>query len=289
LKDVPYLKDRTLATCAGSVYFRSTMHEYAVSAILGLVQGLTEFLPVSSTGHQIIVSALMGLHGERIAAFEVVIQFGSVLAVLFLYRQRFLSLFFPRGNGRFAGAYGLWLLFLTSLPASLLGFFFHVPIKTHLFTPLSVSLALVAGVVFILGTEARKRPTAYDTLDSLTPALALGIGLFQCLALWPGFSRSTATIMGALLLGATRVLAAEYSFLAAVPVITGAAGLSLVSSVNSLRPDDIPFFAIGTLVSFLASLGTIKILIRLISGISFRPFAWYRLLLASAAFFLFYG
>jgi undecaprenyl-diphosphatase len=198
-------------------------------------------------------------------------------------------LFLPRGNGRFAGIYGLWLLFLTSLPASLAGFFLHTQIQDRLFGPGSVCLALVAGAIFILATESRKRPPRYATLDSLTPFLALGIGLFQCLALWPGFSRSTATIMGALLLGATRVLAAEYSFLAAVPVITGAAGLSLVSSLDSLRPEDIPFFAIGTLVSFLASLATIKILIRLISGISFRPFAWYRLLIASAALFFFYG
>jgi undecaprenyl-diphosphatase len=264
------------------------MNDYAASALLGLVQGITEFLPISSTGHLIIFSSLMGLQGERIAAFEVVIQFGSILAVLFLYRKRFQGLFFPRAQGRFAGLYGLWLLFLTSLPASLAGLFFHTPIKAHFFGPVSVSLALVAGAIFILAAETRKRPAAFDTLDSLTPGLALGIGFFQCLALWPGFSRSTATIMGALLLGATRVLAAEYSFLAAVPIITGAAGLSLVSSAASLSLDDVPFFVIGTAVSFLASLATIKILIRLVSGISFRPFAWYRLAIASLVFLCFY-
>jgi undecaprenyl-diphosphatase len=265
------------------------MHDYAASAILGLVQGLTEFLPVSSSGHLIIASSLMGLQGERIAVFEVVIQLGSILAVLFLYRKRFLSLLLPRGRGRFAGIYGLWLLFLTSLPAALLGFFLYDPIQAHFFGPVSVSFALVAGAVFILAAETRKRPAACGALDSLTPSLALGIGLFQCLALWPGFSRSTATIMGALLLGATRVLAAEYSFLAAVPVITGAAGLSLLSSAGSLQMDDIPFFAIGTGVSFFSSLATIKILIRLVSAISFRPFAWYRLAVAPAVLFFFYA
>jgi undecaprenyl-diphosphatase len=257
--------------------------------LLGIVQGLTEFLPVSSTGHLIIASSLMGLHDERIAVFEVVIQFGSILAVLSLYRKHFLNLLLPRGRGRFSGIYGLWLLFLTSLPASLVGFFLHDPIQTHFFGPVSVSFALVAGAVFILAAEARKRPATCNALDSLTPSLALGIGLFQCLALWPGFSRSTATIMGALLLGATRVLAAEYSFLAAVPVITGAAGFSLLSSAGNLQMDDIPFFAIGTGVSFLSSLATIKILIRLVSAISFRPFAWYRLALAPAVFFFFYA
>jgi undecaprenyl-diphosphatase len=265
------------------------MHDYAASAILGLIQGLTEFLPVSSTGHMIIASSLMGLQGERIAVFEVVIQFGSILAVIFLYRKRFLMLFFPPERQRFAGIYGLWLLFLTSLPASLAGLFLHDSLKEYFFGPLSVALALVAGAVFILAAETRERPARYDGLDSLTPSLALGIGLFQCLALWPGFSRSTATIMGALLLGATRVLAAEYSFLAAVPIITGAAGFSLLSSADSLRLDDLPFFAIGAGVSFLASLATIKILIRLVSNISFRPFAWYRLVVASAVFLFFYS
>jgi undecaprenyl-diphosphatase len=263
------------------------MHDYAASAILGLIQGLTEFLPVSSTGHLIIASSLMGLQGERIAVFEVVIQIGSMLAVIFLYRKRFQMLFFPPARKRFAGIYGLWLLFLTSLPASLAGLFLHTSLKAHLFGPLSVSLALVAGAIFILAAEARNRPARYDNLDALTPSLALGVGLFQCLALWPGFSRSTSTIMGALLLGATRVLAAEYSFLAAVPIITGAAGFSLISSAGSLHPADIPFFAIGIGVSFLASLATIKILVRLVSNISFRPFAWYRLAVASIVFLLF--
>jgi undecaprenyl-diphosphatase len=121
----------------------------------------------------------------------------------------------------------------------------------------------------------------------MTPGLALGIGLFQCLALWPGFSRSTATILGAFLLGATRSLAAEYSFLAAVPILTGAAGFSLLSSAQALRPEDLPFFAIGTAVSFLAALAAIKILVRTVSAISFRPFAWYRLALALVTLFVF--
>ncbi|MDR2162046.1 MAG: undecaprenyl-diphosphatase, partial [Desulfovibrio sp.] len=121
------------------------MNEYAAAAILGLVQGLTEFLPVSSTGHLIIASSLMGLQGERIVAFEVFIQFGSILAVVFLYWRRFLGLLLPRPGERFSGRYGLWLLVLTSLPASLAGLLFSSRITAHLFHPLSVSLALAAG------------------------------------------------------------------------------------------------------------------------------------------------
>ena len=257
------------------------MNEYVAAVLLGLVQGLTEFLPVSSSGHLIIASSLLGLEGVRIQTFEVVIQLGSILAVVALYWPRFMGLLFPRASTRFSGIRGLYLLFLTSLPASLVGLALHKYIKLYLFNPVSVAAALAAGALFILFAERGSSPAArFRSVDAITPGLALGIGCFQCLSLWPGFSRSTSTIMGGLLLGADRSAAAEYSFLAAVPIMVAATGLSLFSTADSLTSADIPFFAVGTLVSFLAALAAIKIFVSLISRISFRPFAWYRLAIA---------
>lgn len=265
------------------------MNEYVASVILGIVQGLTEFLPVSSSGHLIITSALLGLEGVRIETFEVVIQLGSILAVVVLYWSRFWGLLFPGpvsaeapAGPRFAGIRGLWLLFLTSLPASLVGLLLHKHIKLYLFNPVSVAAALAVGALFIFFAERKGGASSarYTSVDALTPGLALGIGCFQCLSLWPGFSRSTSTIMGGLLLGANRAVAAEYSFLAAVPIMVAATGLSLLSAADTLTKADIPFFAIGTAVSFVAALAAIKILVGLISRISFKPFAWYRLAVA---------
>lgn len=265
------------------------MNEYLASGLLGLVQGLTEFLPVSSSGHLIIASSLMGFGGERINTFEVVIQFGSILAVLFLYWPRFKGLLLPEPGkaGGFSGFRGLWLLFLTSLPASAVGALGHGFIKAHFFNPVSVSLALAVGALFILFAESKKRPVETLSIDAITPGMALGIGFFQCLSLWPGFSRSTSTIMGAMILGAGRGVAAEYSFLAAVPIMIGATGFTLYASADALNFSDIPFFALGTLVSFLSALLAIKVLVGLVSKISFRPFALYRLIIAPVVFYVF--
>lgn len=265
-------------------YRHTHMTEFTVAGLLGLVQGFTEFLPVSSSGHLIIASSLLGLEGERIKTFEVVIQTGSILAVLLLYHKRFLELLHFRSGTPFSGLRGLYLLFLTCLPACLTGLFLHSFIKHHLFNPISVAFALFTGALFILFAEAKNSrcpaPRSVDTLDEITPKLALGIGCFQCLSLWPGFSRSTSTIMGGLLLGASRAVAAEYSFIAAVPIMLAATGFSLIADAAALTSTDIPFFAMGTCMAFISALLAIKIFIRLISRFSFRPFAWYRLALA---------
>jgi undecaprenyl-diphosphatase len=173
----------------------------------------------------------------------------------------------------------VYLLFLTSLPAGIAGLLLHKHIKLHLFTPPTVAAALAAGAVFILLAEHKSALSArkYVSVNDITPGLALGIGFFQCLSLWPGFSRSTSTIMGGLFLGADRAVAAEYSFLAAAPIMFAATALSLWTAADTLTAADIPFFAVGVAVSFLAALAAIKIFISLISRISFKPFAWYRL------------
>ncbi|MCC8193770.1 MAG: undecaprenyl-diphosphate phosphatase [Deltaproteobacteria bacterium] len=262
------------------------MPETLVAVILGIVQGLTEFLPVSSSGHLIITNALIGEDTLRMKTFEVVIQLGSILAVVLLYRRRFYALLRPDAAhpGGFSGARGIYLLFLTCLPASVLGFFAHDAIKKELFNPASVALALVVGAVAMLLVERGRRPPSVTGLDAITPRMALGIGLCQCFSLWPGFSRSASTIMGGMALGARRDVAAEYSFIAAVPIMFGATAFDLFQSLDILKTSDIPFFLLGMGVSLLVALVAIKVFMGLVGRISLRPFAWYRLALAPIVF-----
>ena len=262
------------------------MNELLVATIMGIVQGFTEFLPISSTGHLIITGTLLGQENTpRMATFEVVIQLGSILAVVVLYWRRFWGLVVPQSDTSFSGIRGIGLLVLTSLPASLLGLVAHEAIKTHLFNPISVALALAVGGIFILLAEGRKAKPRLTQIDDITPKFALLVGCFQCLSLWPGFSRSASTIMGGLFLGARREVAAEYSFLAAVPIMVAATAYSLLKTYKVLSIDDLPFFAVGTFVSFIAALAAIKVLLAIISTTSFRPFAWYRLLIAPIIFY----
>lgn len=259
------------------------MTDFLPAIWLGIVEGLTEFLPVSSTGHLIIAGHLLDITGPKAETFDIVIQLGAILAVVVLYRDRFLGLIKPQKDRRFSGIRGLWLLFLTSLPASIAGLLLHKTIKAYLFTPVTVGLALGIGALFILLVERKAEqhpPARYDTLDDVTPALALGIGLFQCLALWPGFSRSAATIMGGMLLGARRTLAAEYSFVAAVPIMFAATGYDMLKSYTLFSADDLLFMGVGFVVSFIAAWAAVKIFISLVGRITFRPFAWYRLAIA---------
>lgn len=255
------------------------MEAFFYGLVLGAVEGLTEFLPVSSTGHLIIAGELLNFTGERAKVFEIAIQFGAILAVIWLYRERFWGLIRPRLAVRFSGLRGLWLLFLTTLPPGLMGLALHDAIKA-LFTPASVALSLAAGAVCMLIMEHRGEPNTIVSLDMLTPRLALAIGCFQCLALWPGFSRSAATIMGGMLLGARRKVAAEYSFVAAAPLLCAATGYALVKNRHLLGAADIPLFAWGSLFSFVFALLAVKTFINLLGRVTLRPFAWYRLAIA---------
>ncbi|MDR2051464.1 MAG: undecaprenyl-diphosphate phosphatase [Deltaproteobacteria bacterium] len=267
------------------------MTDLPAAAILGLLEGLTEFLPVSSTGHLILARSLLGLSGGVVDSFTVVIQSGAILAVLVLYRQRFRALLpfarRPPGSGRFSGFHGLLLLGLTSLPACLAGLAAHSVIKERLFNPAAVALALIAGALCMLFLEYRKREPRFLTPDEITPGLALGIGLCQCLALWPGFSRSAATIMGGMLLGVSRGAAAEYSFIAAVPVMFAATAFDLCVNLGSMGWEELPFFAVGLAAAFLSALAAIKGFLSVLGRIGLAPFAWYRLLLAPLTYWFF--
>ncbi len=265
------------------------MASLAVASLLGMVEGLTEFLPISSSGHLVIAGHLLGFFGTKAATFEVVIQAGAILAVVFLYRKRFLSFFRPQSSSGFSGIRGFALLLLTTFPAALLGLFLRNSIKS-LFSPLSVAAALIAGSLLMFAverhfsyTDATAIPT--QDLDHISTFQALGIGCFQCLALWPGFSRSASTIMGGMILGIQRKTAAEYSFIAAVPIIAGAAGYDLVRSFSLLTMDDALFFLVGSTAAFISALATIRFFINMLAKYTLRGFALYRLILAIPVYF----
>lgn len=263
------------------------MTSYLNAVLLGIVEGLTEFLPVSSTGHLIIAGHLLDFTGPKAETFQIVIQLGAILAVVALYRQTFMGLIRPTQR-RFSGLRGLYLLFLTSLPAALLGLMTHSLIKEYLFSPVTVAFALAAGAVAILMVERMPARNTIRELDDMTPALALGIGCFQCLSLWPGFSRSAATIMGGMILGAHRRTAAEYSFLAAVPIMFAATGYDMLKSWDLFSPDDLQVLAVGFAVSFVSAWLAVKGFISLLGRVTLRPFAWYRLALAPVVLWLFW-
>ncbi len=267
--------------------------------ILGIVEGLTEFIPVSSTGHLIIAENFLGLTGEKAATFAVFIQLGAILAVVFLYKDRFLGLISFKKTDNFSGINGIIFLGLTTLPAGLFGVLAHSYIKQHLFSPTTVAWGLGIGGVIMILIEKRAKQNAgvvregsvpgegnvpREGIDHLTWKDALAIGFFQSLALWPGVSRSGATIVGGMMLGIHRKTAAEYSFLAAVPLMCAAVTFDLIRSAPLLQASDMPIFMTGFVVSFVAAMGAIAYFIRLLGQITLRPFGWYRI--ATAVFIL---
>ncbi len=265
------------------------MHLLFIAVVLGIVEGLTEFLPVSSTGHLILAGRLLGFTGPKAASFEIFIQLGAILAVVVLYWPRFWGLLRPKPHFTFCGGRGLWLLFLTSLPAVIVGLLGHDYIKEHLFNPKSVAWALGVGAMALIFVEMLPRRKRFASIDDLTPLFALGVGLFQCLALWPGFSRAGATIMGGMILGAGRLVAAEYSFIAAAPIMVAATGYDLLKTLDSLSASDLGVFAVGFMVSFAAAWLAVKGFIKLLGRVPLTPFAIYRLIIAVAVWLLWPG
>ena len=258
------------------------MSESLKAVILGAVEGLTEFIPVSSTGHLILTGKLIGFDGENAATFEIFIQLGAILAVVVLYLNRFRSLLdFSRSSDDseygFSGRQGIGKLFVACLPAFVLGPLLHGHIKTYLFSPLTVSLALIVGGVVMILIERRELETQVLTLENLSYATCFNIGLFQCFALWPGVSRSGATIIGGMLLGLHRQLAAEFSFLVAVPVMIAAVSYDLMKSFGALGGEDIKVFAIGFVVSFVTAILAIKFFLGLLRTHTLIPFGVYRI------------
>jgi undecaprenyl-diphosphatase len=246
------------------------------AAILGLVEGVTEFIPVSSTGHLIIAGDLLGFTGERAKTFEIFIQLGAIFAVVWLYRALFLRV--ARNLARSVESRRFVLnLALGFLPAAVVGLAAHKWIKAHLFTVPTVAGALVVGGLAILAIERTRPATRVSSVDALTPGTAFGIGLAQVLALFPGVSRSGATILGGYLLGLTRTAATEFSFFLAIPVMFAATLLDLVSSREALGSADIPVFAVGFIVSFLSAVVVVRAFLGFVARRDFTIFAWYRI------------
>jgi undecaprenyl-diphosphatase len=263
------------------------MGELWIAAILGIVEGLTEYIPVSSTGHLIVAGALLGWTGEKAKSFEIFIQLGAILAVVVYYRRRFLDLanLAAADGRRFAGLRGCLLLGLTTLPVLILGFLLRDFIKARLFAPVPVAIALGTGGLAILAAERwRPEPRASD-LDSVGWGQALGVGLFQCLALWPGVSRAAATIVGGMMGRLDRKTSAEYSFFAAVPALTAATAYDLYKSREILSMQDLPIFAVGFVVAFVSAWIAVAGFLRLLQRGTLRPFAWYRLAVAPIIFY----
>ncbi|MGL5512025.1 MAG: undecaprenyl-diphosphate phosphatase, partial [Sporomusa sp.] len=226
------------------------MSDNVIAVIIGIVEGLTEFLPISSTGHMILVGSLLGFVGEKASVFEVFIQLGAILSVFIYYRDKFIAMLKPKTINIYGGGLTAMHVLAGIIPVMGVGYLLHKAIKNYLFSPYTVIIGLVAGAILMLVAEkVSKRPVTTD-VDRMTINQAFFVGLFQILSLWPGFSRSGSTIAGGLFLGMSRKAAAEFSFIIAVPLMLVACVYDLLKIWNMLSIADITMFAIGFVVAF---------------------------------------
>lgn len=244
--------------------------------VLGVVEGLTEFLPISSTGHQIVVADLIGFGGERAFAFNIIIQLGAILAVMWEYRRKILTTVFNVPRQRQAQRFTANLL-IAFMPAVFIGVAFADLIHEYLFNPITVAAALVVGGVVMLWAEQRQHEIHVEEVDDMTWKEALKIGFAQCLAMIPGTSRSASTIIGGLLFGLSRRAATEFSFFLAMPTMVGAAAYSGYKYRDLFQPGDLPVFALGFVVSFIFAMIAVRALLKFIANHSYALFAWYRI------------
>ena len=255
---------------------------------MGVVEGLTEFLPISSTGHLILTGSLIDFTGEAAKVFDVAIQSGAMLAVIWEYRQRLLGTVRGLTHDPVAQRF-VRNLIVAFIPAAVLGLLFGKAVKAHLFHPVPVALAFIVGGVLILIVERWHRQRYGDrdmqgtrrarveSVDEMSAGDALKVGLMQCLALIPGTSRSGATIIGAMVFGFSRRCATEFSFFLGIPTLMAAGAYSVWKERHALHMADLPMFAVGTVVAFFSALLCIRWLIRYVSTHDFTVFAWYRI------------
>ena len=247
------------------------------AAIMGVVEGLTEFLPISSTGHLILAGSLLGFDDAKAKVFDIAIQTGAIFAVILVYWAKIRSTLVALPTERQAQRFAL-NVFIAFVPAVVLGLLFGKAIKAHLFTPQVVATTFILGAFVILWAESRPQSAArVQSVDDMTPLDALKVGLVQCLAMIPGTSRSGATIIGGMLLGLSRQAATDFSFFLAIPTLIGAGVYSLYKERALLSAADIPLFATGLVFSFLSAWLCVRWLLRYISSHSFVPFAYYRI------------
>ncbi|WP_416729490.1 undecaprenyl-diphosphate phosphatase [Fictibacillus sp. JL2B1089] len=266
--------------------------------ILGIVEGLTEFAPVSSTGHMILVDDMwlksqdfLGKYPAN--TFKVVIQLGSILAVIVVFRQRFidmLGLSRNKATNEITGSrLKLTQVIVGLLPAGVLGLLFEDYIDEYLFTTNTVLIGLAIGAVLMIFADrfaAKNQNPVIDTVDKITYKQAFSIGLIQCLSLWPGFSRSGATISGGVLLGLSHRAAADFTFIMAVPIMAGASGISLLKNLEYFSMDAMPFFVVGFISAFVFAMLSIRFFLNVIEKVKLTPFAIYRLVLVAVIFFV---
>jgi undecaprenyl-diphosphatase len=254
------------------------MSDLILAIILGIVEGLTEFLPVSSTAHQILAADLLGFRVAGWDAFVVMIQLGAILAIVVLYFTKLWNVLVtlpsdPRSRMFAAG------IIIAFLPAAALGVLLHSQIKTLLFAPLPIAIALIVGGVIIIAVERNLPRVKYAESDTLPLSVCLKIGLLQCLAMIPGTSRSGATIIGALLMGVERRAAAEFSFFLAIPTMLGAFVYDLYKNWSVFTPDSAALIGAGSFAAFIAALLVVRWALGFIARHGFTPFAWYRIAL----------
>jgi undecaprenyl-diphosphatase len=247
--------------------------------IMGIVEGLTEFLPISSTGHLILAGSLLNFTGEKVKVFEIVIQAGAMLAVCWEYRVKIARVILDFRRDIAARRFVVNLM-VAFLPAVVLGLVFGKAVKAHLFKPIPVALAFILGAFIIIVVEKRQRRVMYsrvDSVDDMSVVDALKVGLAQCFALIPGTSRSGATIIGAMAFGLSRRAATEFSFFLAIPTLFGATVYSLYKERALLSAADLPMFGVGALSAFISAFFCVRWLLRYISSHDFMIFAWYRI------------
>jgi undecaprenyl-diphosphatase len=244
--------------------------------ILGVVEGLTEFLPISSTGHLILMSDLLNFNDEKGKVFTIVIQLGAILAVCWEYRAKIASVLADVGSRQDANRFVLNIL-IAFLPAAILGLLFIKTIKQYLFHPVPVATAFIVGGLLILWAERRQHVVEVERVEDMDWTHALKVGLMQCLALIPGTSRSGATIIGGLFFGLSRKAATEFSFFLAIPIMFAATFYDLYRNRDILQFDDVGVFTLGFVASFVSALLAVRGLLRFISHHDFTVFAWYRI------------
>ncbi len=250
------------------------------AAVMGIVEGLTEFLPISSTGHLILAGALLGFDDEKAKVFDIAIQTGAIFAVILVYWQKIHSTVVALPTEKKAQQFVL-NVFVAFVPAVVLGLLFGKAIKANLFTPVVVASTFIIGGFIILWAEKRQQNNPavarIQEVDDMSVMDALKVGLVQCLAMIPGTSRSGATIIGGMLLGLSRKAATDFSFFLAMPTLIGAGAYSLYKERALLSMADVPMFAVGLIFSFFSAWLCVRWLLRYISTNSFVPFAWYRI------------
>lgn len=260
-----------------------------MAAIVGVVEGLTEFLPVSSTGHMILVEDLLGFHGEAASVFAVFIQLGAILSVAFLYREKYLQLMNPANWFPMPAGLSVWHVAAGIVPVGLVGFLAHGLIKRYLFSSFTVIIGLVLGAFLMLAAEKSDRSPFTTDVEKMTLKQAFWVGLFQILSLWPGFSRSGSTISGGILLGMDRKAAADFSFIIALPLMTMACIYDLYKSWSLLSVADFQMIAVGFVVSFIVAYWSVVWFLKFLHKSTLASFSYYRILLAAFSYYYFFG